>query len=140
MYDTADSRILVSTNDGYILRSTDATGTSTPWEQNSEQCTYNNGSTDLPVPFTEIVRLNSNLYLVGSRGAGFWIIDWTVSDPKDRVKRWSGSSYSDLYNGSIEKIFVDTDFTPNHIFFCTIGAGLWDNTYDTDWGTTWTRE
>ncbi|MBN2353964.1 MAG: hypothetical protein JXD23_15430 [Spirochaetales bacterium] len=151
MYDTVDSRILVSTNDGYILRSTDATGTSTPWEQNSEQCIYNNGSTDLPVPFTEIVPLDSNLYLVGSRGAGFWIIDWTVADAKDRVKRWNGSSYSDLYNGSIESIFIDASAGPRG-FFCTIGAGLWDNTitvtlnstppptYNINYGDPWTRE
>jgi hypothetical protein len=130
-YDTTLNRIMVSTLNGLIFQSDDAVGSN--WTSYGPY-TYMRNSTSTNAPFGEFIMVSANYFLVGTSGAGFWYIDTSSTWAADR---WNGTAQAELYNGAINSFYVDA----TRVFFCTIGAGLWDNTYAAGaWGGTWTRE
>jgi hypothetical protein len=132
----AGNVVMLSTKDGYILRSTNPLGTL--WEAAYGQNTFTSGSATTAAWFSEFVNVTPTHFLVGSRNSGFWEIEVSAALS---VTRFNGSSYSELYNGGVDSFYTDAGAGPR-VFFCTSGSGLWDNTYSdvTSWGSTWTRE
>jgi hypothetical protein len=143
----ADSRFYLATSNGLLYVSTIAAPAAfTDWTPSDVTFKYIKSGRDYDVRFSEFRLIDgSNILLVGTHGSGFYTIDTTLAFQEDvGIVRFKDASKNDLYNGAVESFYVDASVpaTPR-VFFCTMHAGLWDNTWDIatkTWGPTWTRE
>ena len=77
------------------------------------------------VDLDPVVGINNDIF-VGTEGTGYYeLAGGTLTSPQRRPKY----NISALYNGVINSLFLDTSVTPEALFACTYGAGLWRADY-----------
>lgn len=133
-YNSDDANYYAGTANGYLLRTDDPS--TTAWEPSPKQTFSKNGITS-DVRFISITNLDSNKIITGTRGAGFYTVDTATFDTTGIV-RFDLSAKRELFEGVIECIHEDG----GTVFFGTMGAGLWSNTWDepsATWTAEWTR-
>lgn len=124
----------VGTANGILLRAA-APGPAN-WTASSA-FTYTKGGKTMYVRFSDFEELDADTLAVATRGTGFYAIDTTEAFPAG-ITRFSDATKRELFEGAVEDIFNDA----GKVFFCTMGAGLWNNEWasGSGWGETWTRE
>lgn len=136
-YDSTEQRYYVGTKNGVVLKSTTETPSSSNWTACSTKTYTKNGKTQAVV-FAYFESLDDDTLVVATRGAGFFTL--VKNSFPDNLTRFDDTTKRELYEAAIEFIYNNGETTPL-IFFCTMNAGLWHNSWQSSsWGKTWTRD
>jgi len=135
-YDPGESRYYVGTKNGVVLKSNNASPNSSGWTVCTTKTYTKNGKTQAVI-FSYFERLDNDNLVVATRGAGFFTL--AKNSFPDGLTRFDDTTKRELYEGAIEFIYNNGETTPL-IFFCTMNAGLWHNSWNPGWSAIWTRD
>jgi len=128
---TNSNRVYISTSEGTIYLYDNGA-----WSSDSFKYITSTGQ-DENVWFTKFIEVTDTTIelVVGSRGSGFYEIneDNGLSD----IERFDNTSKRELYAGSVENFFVDSN---DNFFVLTMGTGLWRSKRTSGEWDSWTWE